>query len=369
MRVSGPSLLPNQTQRRLLQAALLAGDRASDAWAAWQAEGHTIDRLDYSTQAILPQLYQHLHELGVEDDDMGRLKGAYRRCWYENLHVMRVVRPALSALADAGITTLICKGAALIIAYDRDPGARPMGDVDIVVRPVDAQKALELLTMAGYSPTESIEPFTALRVRRSLNLAGPGTDGGRVDLHWSTLPGPEPEPGTFDRAQSATFIDVPTLVLSPTDALFSILTHGTSWDPEPVRWILDGAFLLSHFGAAIDWELFVDRARDHRFAWQLAVALEVLDHEYEMKVPAGVVESLRDSDGTLTERVLHHLQRHPPSRGARWPYLYNEWQRARQASYPGGPAGSLVSFVGARLQATDHRDLLQRIWRHSPPWV
>ena len=44
---------------------------------------------------------------------------------------MRVVRPALEILVEAGISTMLCKGAALIVGYGRDPGARPMADVDV----------------------------------------------------------------------------------------------------------------------------------------------------------------------------------------------------------------------------------------------
>ncbi len=244
-----------------------------------------------------------------------------------------------------------------------------MGDVDVVVPPDQARRALELLTGAGYSPTGGIEPFGALRVRRALNLAGPGSVGGRLDLHWSTLPGPDPGSGVFDRARTATLLGVPTAVPSPTDTLLGVLAHGTSFDAEPVRWVLDGAFCLQTFGEAVDWDRLVVRARYNRLGRALAVALGALQTQYGSVVPDGVIDALEASPTTPLERALWTLQCHPLPRGQRWPYLLNEWFRARREGYPGGEAGSFVGFVAARVQAQDLPDLVGRIRRHEAPWV
>ncbi len=119
---ANPAILPSPEQRLLLQATVLPREGALRAWTAWRQAGGNLDDLDAATQAVLPELCRRLLSFGVRDSDTGRLKGAYRRCWYENLHVMRVVRPALEILVEAGISTMLCKGAALIVGYGRDPG-------------------------------------------------------------------------------------------------------------------------------------------------------------------------------------------------------------------------------------------------------
>ena len=126
----GAGVLPDPLQRRLLRVAVLDDGTARREWAEWRRGGGTLDGLEAPSQAVLPQLYQRLSAMGIEDPDMARLKGTYRHRWCENVDSLRAGRAALSILVDAGIETMVFKGAALIIAYGRH-GARPMGDVDL----------------------------------------------------------------------------------------------------------------------------------------------------------------------------------------------------------------------------------------------
>lgn len=361
----GVMVMPNALQRRLLRVAILDNDTARREWAEWRRGGGDLDALDYPAQAVLPLIYRRLTVICVDDPDMARLKGIYRHRWCENVDALRLARPVLSLLAGAGIGTMVFKGAALMIAYGRGPGERPMGDVDIVVKPGDAHRALELLLEAGYKSSYGFEPFGALRVRRSLNLSAPGTEGMEVDLHWSTLPGPDAGDGVFHRARPARLLGVPTLVPSPTDLLLSVITHGTNWYPQPVRWVLDSCYLLSWVPEEIDWDLLAQRARHHHYAWQVGLALEALERDYGASIPPGASRSLSGAAGDVIERVMWHFQRDMPRRGVRYLFLFNEWLRARREPYPGGPAGGLLSFVESHVEATGHLDLARKLW---PTW-
>ena len=151
VRGGGVKLLPDARQRCLLRVAVLDDGTARREWAEWRSAGGTLDELDDRSQALLPQLYRRLSAMGVDDPDMARLKGTYRHRWCENVGAMRAGQSALAVLAGAGVETMIFKGMALMVAYGRDPGARPMGDVDVVVKPVDARRSLELLLRAGFA--------------------------------------------------------------------------------------------------------------------------------------------------------------------------------------------------------------------------
>ncbi len=358
-------VLPSELQRRLLRVAVLDDETARREWAAWRAGGGDLDDLDYQCQGVLPLIYRRLHDMGVDDPDMARLKGTYRHRWCENVDALRLARPVLSLLADAGVETMVFKGAALMIGYGRDPGARPMGDVDIVVRPADARRALDLLLSAGYKSSFGFEPFGTLRVRRSLNLSAPGTEGMEVDLHWSTLPGPDSGDGVFRRARPVRLLSVPTLVPSPTDLLLSVVTHGTNWYPQPVRWVLDSSYLLSWVPDQVDWDLLAQRARQHHYAWPVGLALGALEHDYGATVPSEITRSLLATRGDAVERIMWRFKRNMPSRGVRYLFLLNEWLRARREPYPGGPAGGLVSFVESHVEATGPLDLARKLW---PTW-
>lgn len=56
-------------------------------------------------------------------------------------------------LRKAGIEHLFLKGIALLASGAADPGIRPTSDIDLLVRPGDAEDAMEILHGAGLAPT------------------------------------------------------------------------------------------------------------------------------------------------------------------------------------------------------------------------
>jgi hypothetical protein len=58
----------------------------------------------------------------------------------------------LAAFAGAGIEAIPLKGSHLATSYYREPGLRPMNDLDVLVRPADEPRALEALARLGYQP-------------------------------------------------------------------------------------------------------------------------------------------------------------------------------------------------------------------------
>ena len=123
---------PTPNQELLLRAALLDDAQAIPAWEQWQ---QTVDftEIDHRSQKLLPLVYHNLTRLDVSGPLIERSKGYYRLTWYKNhlqFHHMAVV---LHDLHQAGIPTLLLKGAAMAVYYYRDPGLRPMEDFDLLV--------------------------------------------------------------------------------------------------------------------------------------------------------------------------------------------------------------------------------------------
>src|SRR5262249_34711473 len=107
-----PAYLPTETQELLLRAALEDPDAARAAWAVWR------ERVDLAAVAvaparILPPAYRNLLRLGIDDPEIGRLKGAYRHNWAHNQLLLRDTAAFLSSLHAADVRTLVLKGIAL----------------------------------------------------------------------------------------------------------------------------------------------------------------------------------------------------------------------------------------------------------------
>src|SRR5512134_956897 len=98
---------PSTEQRLLLEAGLLDGHRAVDAFHAWRDSVRLEDDFSTATMRLLPLAYHNLHRLGVEDPLMQRLKGVYRHSWYRTNRVLHAAAPVVRQLAAAGIPVLL----------------------------------------------------------------------------------------------------------------------------------------------------------------------------------------------------------------------------------------------------------------------
>ena len=74
---------PTSQQGLLLDAILEAEERAVQDLEEWKSVSD-IDYLDRGSYRLLPQLYDRLRRRNVADPMMPKLRGVYRREWYQN---------------------------------------------------------------------------------------------------------------------------------------------------------------------------------------------------------------------------------------------------------------------------------------------
>ena len=126
--------------------------------------------------------------------------GHTSKAFIQSMLCIRSGTAALTALKQAGIPCLGFKGLATIgQLYGGGPRSRMLQDVDVLVRPQDAARSVEILEVAGLkrSMPGSWEEYLAF-VRASPGSAGneavslSDAQGGAVDLHWR-LGGIEPD--------------------------------------------------------------------------------------------------------------------------------------------------------------------------------
>ncbi len=115
-----PSWQPTSVQEQLLDACLLSGKDALDAWHQWQAKVD-LQRLDAGSYRLLPLLWRNLSRLGVDDPSMAVFKGVYRRTWYHNQMILAQAEELVATLCAAGIPTLALKGLPLTTTVTRAP--------------------------------------------------------------------------------------------------------------------------------------------------------------------------------------------------------------------------------------------------------
>jgi len=157
----------------------------------------------------------------------------------------------LAGAAAAGIPVLPMKGALIAFTRYREPGLRPMADLDLLVRPDDEAGLGEVLQRLGYRDTSGPEAGHGIYRRpddRVVSLDGTHPDNPRaVEVHtklrrsvWYDRGGVDVARDLWAGARSATLLGQPALVPSDEALLVSVASHATGH-------LLRGAGLLLHW--------------------------------------------------------------------------------------------------------------------------
>jgi putative nucleotidyltransferase-like protein len=295
---------PTQSQETLLRAALLPGPAALAAWEAWKATNDFVgSHHDLGSFRLLPLVYKKLVALGADDPLLPRLKGIYRFSWCANQQLFHHAAALVQGLQEAGIRTLMLKGAALSMLHYRDRGVRPMSDVDVLVPVTEGARAIDCLRGMGWrTPHLVAEDF---RYRHAAQLVN--DDGLEFDLHWHAFYEclqEDADDDLWERAVPLPLLHVQTLGLDPSDAVLHAIVHGMRWDDVPtIRWIPDAMTILRSAGPLIDWDRVLDQAGRRRLILRFGTGLRYLCERFAAPVPDAVVARFRSLRPSYVERL------------------------------------------------------------------
>ncbi|MBI4317610.1 MAG: nucleotidyltransferase family protein [Chloroflexi bacterium] len=298
-----PSWWPTEQQEWLLRAAFLHGRAAVDAWHSWRSTAD-FDLPEPGTYRLLPQLYRNLDAERVDDPVMDRLKGVYRRTWYENQILFKDLVALLRSFQSAGLDAMPIKAIYLVWLHCRDHGLRPIDGFDILVRAEMAHTAVELLKRLGWRPRPdapekvmSVAPFVRFK----------DGAGRRLDLHRHVigdLSRWDAGNGSWERSSVITILGTPARVPNPTDQFFDICIAGLEWScaPHLVR-LADAMTVLAWSSSDIDWNWLVREARRCQTTLALRDMLDCLQSMLDARIPPDVVDALHSSRVSRAEHL------------------------------------------------------------------
>jgi hypothetical protein len=297
---------PTPEQEWMLQAAILPGQAASDAWNRW-IDAVDIDHLDRGSFRQIPLLYQNLKRIGIGHELIGRFKGIHRRAWYENQMALHRLSGLLQFFHEAKIPTLILKGAALALLYYKDIGLRPMADLDVLVPADRAVDAIGRLRGSGWKPVIALPRCITtdyMLAIKAINLTRNKTDP-QLDLHWHVFQEclePDSDIDLWERSVPVVCGNMQSRALSSADQFLHICAHAMEWNAvAPIRWVADAMAVLSsapHF----DWEHVLQQARQRRLVLTLQNMLPYLRRLVAAPIPDLVIEQLQNLPVTQIER-------------------------------------------------------------------
>ncbi|MGE3517492.1 MAG: nucleotidyltransferase family protein [Vicinamibacterales bacterium] len=342
---------PTAEQTLLLQAALLDGDRARDAFRRWKTAAWT-QRLDAGSRRLLPLLQLNLRALGMREAEHERLVAAAARATDENAKLLEAVTSVVGAFHAAGIDCVLLKGMALALQYYPAAAARPMGDCDLLVRPTEAVRAGDVLARLAWTPAYTLSG-PVLRTVHAASYQAPS--GMRLDLHWHVSPEDHTPNASGDHWAAVDPIDVGghrAWMLCPADMLLHVCVHGMRWSTTPtLRWAAD-ALTIVRSDRPVAWDRFVDRATRQQVTLPAGDALRFLREALDAPVPDDVLPRLLRVRVSQSQRLEYRVKRQQRT-AARLILIH--WFQHRRVS-GGAFITDLVRFPG----------YLRRIWGLRP---
>lgn len=329
--------LPTREQGLLLRASLLEGDAALRAFCEWKS-CIRLDRVDPGSYRLFPLLYANLKSIGEDDPLINIFEWVYRTTLTNNGILLSNISQLLREFNRAGIEFMLLKGTALILMYYKDRGLRPMMDVDVLVRTREARSAIELVTKLGWNssitplkgfsqigllsrfgwrPKErALENFSneLFSVRHGQDFVH--SDRFTIDLHWHVLHGYNSintDSPFWDGARKTELDGVPVAVLSPTDQLLHVCSHGVNWNQiSPMRWVADAVTIMNSVSEQIDWGRLTAACARHGKTFRMRQALHYLRSYLNVSVPYTVVREVENLPVSKAERVEYEVRTRPP---------------------------------------------------------
>ena len=350
-RSPGEALLIACVQPEATTAPSVAlADLAADPLVEWMP---TVGLAHW--HGVAPRLSRALVVNGVADaiprDIDDQLQSGYFATMARNLSLRRELGRVVAELHRHQIEVMALKGAALVPLVHRDPGVRPMDDLDLLVRRDDLARAEKVIRAVGYQPADKAPPV-ALDDEAHHHLPSLVRTDGTIAIELHHKLGSSGSSPDFDItavwARAVPFDAGDTTCLRPSDedllvhvCLHFLVDRVRLFSRRALRQICDIGAIIDAFADTLDWDRLTAEAVERRYAEALALALGTASLIVDAQLPDDLLANLaphrvapdavevarrrvlRDPAWTSLERltsrqpsVLHLL---PPNPARWWP--------------------------------------------------
>ena len=304
------------------------------ACARIAAEPRTIQelvRVDLDWRAILeraiphgvaPLLYTNLKRVSgraqIPTEVMAQLQRLYYGHATQNIHLYHKLREILVAFSREEIPVIVLKGAALAALIYENIALRPMGDLDLLVRGQDVDRADHLLNTLHYVPHESDRPQEWYREHHHHLAPYIARDQSLVlELHHHiiqpTASGSLPIQALWQRARPVQLASMTAFVFAPQDLLLHSCLHLSVGDGflGRLRNLCDIAEIIRRYQEEIDWAQLLREAHMADVDKYLYYPLWLAQDMVKAEIPVGVLRELASSMGgrSMDDRVLKFITR------------------------------------------------------------
>ena len=275
---------------------------------------------------VAPLLYCGLNQVidagavdhAVPPSVLDELCGLHRVSQARSRHVYRAVGEIFKAFKDAGIEAMALKDIHLAKAVFPDPGLRPMGDIDILIRKEQYSDAGRCLAELGFI-TRLDDPHFTLKYGLGHHFRRPA-DNMWADVQWNLMQREWDvyHEGNFDfhieelwaDATKITVDDFEMLVPKPEHMLFHLCLHVEGHKYSELILCCEIAEFIQYHNGRLNWDDLITFTKKYRAESSVYYVLQTVQQLLNVSLPPYVLSELKPTHfkANLFEPLFGNLQ-------------------------------------------------------------
>jgi len=283
---------------------LWLADRAA---VEWQPFCELVER-----SRLAPLVLYILHEEQLPLQLREAFQVSARSNRLRSVVILSELSSLLSGLESTNLSTIVLKGGALAETVYPRSDTRPLGDIDLLVKPSDLERVHQLLVQSGFRPwapethAGAHEAFENEKVYRK-----PRRVAIEVDVHWSLFDSPyyqnKISMDWFWETSQTMQVDgrSPMRVLGTEAQIIHLCGHlCLHHEGVELFWLHDVAEVVHAHKEVINWATVLDRAREFELILPLRQILNRVAADWRIDIPASVLSKLDSLEPSAQEKRI-----------------------------------------------------------------
>jgi len=267
--------------------------------------GGAFDHIDWrrvafvaGSHGVLPLVYRQLKcAAGIARESLAPMRTEFYGNALSNLQLARELARVVELLSAASIEAIAFKGPILALEAWGDLALRQFNDLDLLVHPCDAARAVEVLIADGYASLTFDRQHPELSIARRCEdeFMRPGS-AAMIDLHWELNPsyfgyGPKGDE-VWARSESGCVEGIVMKTLGPADLVLFLAVHATKHGWINLGWICDFNAAVRMLPECVMLEV-ADAARRSGCLRMLLLAIALAADVLDAPIPPLFVDPIR----------------------------------------------------------------------------
>jgi hypothetical protein len=261
-------------------------------------------------EGVAGLLYHHVKNLDLvchlPQSVARRLENIYRGITNNTLGIIMEVRALSARLAQTWIPVLVLQGVSIIKLY-RDPGLRPLGDIDLMVEPQHKERLKELLKESGYKALYPTYPDILCKTNVLIDIHTHILNLERIQSRRYLFP--EDLAPMWERAVPFSDGSDGLLRLDPYDNFIALGAHTLKHSYSRLIWLADlHESLMKLTIRPGGWEKLVEYARFWRQEKVILYSLLIIEGVFSIKYPGWVKSEFGINRLRILEKYVIRLK-------------------------------------------------------------